>query len=633
MPISQLFPLSCSWKNHCVLLLLSLAFFSSATLAHAETVKVFFLVGQSNMEGKGNPLHLDTYRDDPLIKPTYASLKNGENWRVRDDVWITYPSKARGAKHGPLTVGYGTKEENSIGPEFGFGHTVGNAIKSPVLIIKIAWGGKSLAIDFRPPSAPPSEAELKATLNRLQKRNPETTLDDVKEQYGHYYREMIRHAKEELAAIPTRFPELKDAEVEIAGFVWHQGFNDIINRDLRENKYEDYTEWLGKFIRDVRKDLNSPQMPFVIGELSTGGIPNRGDFQIAQANAAKLDDLKGNVIFVPTAEYYDTAAHELYLKEYWKGTDEQKAKWMKVGNDRPYHYLGSGKTYYLKGVAFGDAILKAQKKSSEQSAVRVIKDVPYLGENRSEKLDLYLPATRSKTRTPAIVIVHGGGWFGGDKGAKREQNIGKTLAAAGYVCASVNYRLAKKKDDLATRLHEVWPGNLHDCQTAVRFLRKHADKYNIDPENIGAIGGSAGGHLVAVLAYVDETDGLDATGPYGEFSCRVQAVVPMYGVHDLVVQAKQRTNALSDADEEICKQASPVTWIDANDPPSLILHGTKDTTVPVKQSEILHEKLQASHAPSELIIIEGAPHSFHLQPKQKDLRETVIRFFDQHLKK
>ncbi len=338
------------------LLLLSVAVFST-TQVHAETVKVFFLVGQSNMEGKGNPIHLDTYREDPMIKPTYASLKDGDDWRVRDDVWITYPSKARGAKHGPLTVGYGTKGENSIGPEFGFGHTVGNAIDDPVLLIKVAWGGKSLAVDFRPPSAPPSEAELKATLERLQKRKPETTLDDVKELYGHYYREMIRHAKEELAAIPKRFPDLKDADVEIAGYVWHQGFNDIINRDLREDKYADYTKWLGDFIRDVRKDLNTPEMPFVIGELSTGGIPKRGDFQVAQANTAKLDGFEGNVVFVPTAEYYDTKAHELYEKNYWKGTDEQKAAWEKVGNDRPYHYLGSGKTYYLKGVAFGNAIL------------------------------------------------------------------------------------------------------------------------------------------------------------------------------------------------------------------------------------------------------------------------------------
>ena len=108
-------------------------------------------------------------------------------------------------------------------------------------------------------------------------------------------------------------------------------------------------------------NLDAANMPFVIGELSTGGIPNRGDFQIAQAKTAKAPAFQGNVVFVPTAEYYDTIAHELYKKGYWKGTDEQKAQWNRVGNDRPYHYLGSGKTYYLKGVAFGNATLKMQQ--------------------------------------------------------------------------------------------------------------------------------------------------------------------------------------------------------------------------------------------------------------------------------
>ena len=329
--------------------------------AEAKDVKVFFLVGQSNMEGKGNPIHLDTYKDDPLIKPTYAGLKDGDGWKVRDDVFITYPSKAGGAKHGPLTVGYGTKGEDSIGPEFGFGHTVGNAIDEPVVLIKIAWGGKSVAVNFRPPSEPPTKEELEAKLANIRKKKPDATLESVKEEYGHFYRETIRHAKEELAALGERFPKLKGYEPKIAGFIWHQGFNDIINRDLRANQYADYTKWLAAFIRDVRKDLGAPNMPFVIGELSTGGIPNRGDFQVAQANTAKLPEFKGNVVFVPTAEYYDTKAHEMYEKGFWKGTDEQKAQWQAVGNDRPYHYLGSGKTYYLKGVAFGEAVLKMMR--------------------------------------------------------------------------------------------------------------------------------------------------------------------------------------------------------------------------------------------------------------------------------
>lgn len=322
-----------------------------------ETVKVFFLVGQSNMEGKGNPIHLDTYRDDPLISPTYASLKDGEKWRVRDDVWITYPSKsarAGGPKHGPLTVGYGTKGEESIGPEFGFGHAIGNALEEPVLIIKIAWGGKSLAVDFRPPSMPPTDQEVAEMLEKARKKNPQTTEAETRDKFGFYYREMIRHANEELRDIESKFPELEGKPVEIAGFVWHQGFNDKVNRAQKTEQYASYTKRLTAFIQDVRKDIGQ-DMPFVIGELSTGGIPARDSFQVAQANTVK--QFEGDVVFVPTAEFYDTAAHELYEKGYWKGTDEQKAEWQRVGNDRPYHYLGSGKTYYLKGVAFADAML------------------------------------------------------------------------------------------------------------------------------------------------------------------------------------------------------------------------------------------------------------------------------------
>lgn len=270
--------------------------------------------------------------------------------------------------------------------------------------------------------------------------------------------------------------------------------------------------------------------------------------------------------------------------------------------------------------------------AADAASVRVVKDVAYLGEGRAEKLDLYLPAEKDGARHPAVVIIHGGGWQGGDKAAAREQNIGNTLAGAGYVCASINYRLAQKNDDIPTRLREVWPGMLHDCKTAVRFLRKNADEYRIDSDHIGAIGGSAGGHLVAILATTDAHDGLDPDGPYGEYSCRIQAVVPMYGVHDIVKQARLRNAELSDADEKLCREASPVTYATADDPPTLILHGTKDGLVPVEQSQILQDRLAALKVPSELLIIEGAPHSFHLQPKQQDLRSKVIGFFDRHLR-
>jgi len=271
----------------------------------------------------------------------------------------------------------------------------------------------------------------------------------------------------------------------------------------------------------------------------------------------------------------------------------------------------------------------------ELSQVRVKQDFSYLGEGRSEKLDLYLPDPRFQAGPyPAIVIIHGGGWHGGDKAATREQNIGNTLAKAGYVCASINYQLAKKESKFTDNLKQVWPRNLQDCKTAVRFLRKHANQYQIDTDHIGAIGGSAGGHLVAMLAVTGDDPEFEPQEPYTGFSSRIQAVVPMYGVHDLLAlaQSRDQLSSFSDGEKELCRQASAVNHLTKDDPPFLILHGTKDTLVPVEQSELLMAALQQGNVPAEILIIEGAPHSFHLQPRQQDLRSTVLGFFDRHLK-
>src|SRR6516225_9722231 len=115
--------------------------------------------------------------------------------------------------------------------------------------------------------------------------------------------------------------------------------------------------------------------------------------------------------------------------------------------------------------------------------VKIENNVAYLPPGRAEKLDLYLPSEEPKPgeKRPGIVIIHGGGWTGGDKGAKREINIGTTLAAHGYVCVSINYALASEG-------HPTWPRNLHDCKCAVRWLRKNAGRYQIDPDHIGVIG-------------------------------------------------------------------------------------------------------------------------------------------------
>lgn len=260
--------------------------------------------------------------------------------------------------------------------------------------------------------------------------------------------------------------------------------------------------------------------------------------------------------------------------------------------------------------------------------VKVVKDVSYLGDQRQEKADLYLPAHEADSGAhPAVVIIHGGGWTGGDKGAAREQNIGNTLAAQGYVCMSINYLLQPKEGE------RIWPRNLHDCKTAVRWLRANAGRLHIDKEHVGVIGGSAGGHLALMVGVTDQGSGLDPEGPYGDQSCAVQAVVDLYGpIADTARWNKTLVDRDCEEAPELCKQVTPLSHLDARDPPVLVMHGTADTTVELRDSEVLAAALRQAGIEHQLVIVEAAPHSFHLQPKQRDLRPLVLDFFGKHLK-
>ena len=270
-------------------------------------------------------------------------------------------------------------------------------------------------------------------------------------------------------------------------------------------------------------------------------------------------------------------------------------------------------------------------------------DVAYLPPGRKEKLDLYLPGNRPKSeRSPAVVIIHGGGWSGGDKSSSREFNIGTTLAKAGYVCASVEYWKGSPGR---------WPTNLHDCKNAVRFLRRHADRYQIDSNHLGVIGGSAGGHLALMVAYTPDVKELSPATPYAGISDAVQACVDMYGVTDLLTRqgtdadgtpnGKLREAGLFPAKRgenlEQWQLASPVSHVSPNCPPTLILHGQADTTVDREQSVELARKLADAGVEHRLIMIPKIGHTFDLQkwgqkPLPEDLRPVVVHFFDQHLK-
>jgi hypothetical protein len=309
----------------------------SSARAESGPVKVFILAGQSNMEGQGAISTLDWLGEDPTYGHLLAKIKNEDgSWKVRDDVWVYYPRARGGVKKGALGVGYGAGDEK-IGPELMFGHVMGDFFDNQVLLIKAAWGGKSLAVDFRPPSSGG--------------------------QTGPYYEQMLQIVRDVLGNLQEQFPQYDGQGYEIAGFVWFQGWNDMINAD----RVAEYETNMVNLIQDLRKELQVPNLPVVIGELGVGGTKSAeenvrmADIRKAQAAPADRPEFKGTVAVVATSEYWDEKAHGL-VEKYWirrKWVDEEAhEQFQRMGNQPPYHYLGSGKIFSLVGYGFGEAMKK-----------------------------------------------------------------------------------------------------------------------------------------------------------------------------------------------------------------------------------------------------------------------------------
>ncbi len=274
------------------------------------------------------------------------------------------------------------------------------------------------------------------------------------------------------------------------------------------------------------------------------------------------------------------------------------------------------------------AVLK--KKVVYPTTVKVQKDVAFLGETRKEKADIFTPLNHDITKPlPGIIVIHGGGFNDGDKARGRELNISENLTLQGYVCMSINYKLRRMKDQV------TWPQSVYDAKAAVRYMRKEAKNLGVDPEKIGVIGCSAGCNLSMMLATTGPTDGFDVVKdePYQDISPKVSCAIGFYGAvdlmnyHDMKMFAKTREEA-----PELYKKGSPMNYLDAKDAPMLLVHGTADVTVPLSQSESYLKVAKEKGANCTLEIIPGAPHTFDLQPKQRDLRPLVTAFFDQHLK-
>jgi hypothetical protein len=302
-----------------------------------KPVRVFILAGQSNMQGQGyiaaNPKRndgkgcLEFLVKDPATAARFKHLVGGDGkWVVRDDVWISYLDRK-----GPLTVGYGATPE-LIGPELGFGTVVGDAIDEPVLLIKCAWGGKSLAVDFRPPSSGKIPYSTGAKGDAEIQKDPAIV--------GKYYRETLALTKESLGKLNELVPGSQDRGYVLAGFGWHQGWNDRINQRFND----EYEKNLANFIRDIRKDLGVPALPFVIAETGMNGPdeknPRALSLMKAQAAVAEQAEFKENVAFVGT-------------RSFWRAKELSPSS-------QGYHWNTNAETYYIIGEAMGRAMLQLQ---------------------------------------------------------------------------------------------------------------------------------------------------------------------------------------------------------------------------------------------------------------------------------
>ena len=243
-----------------------------------------------------------------------------------------------------------------------------------------------------------------------------------------------------------------------------------------------------------------------------------------------------------------------------------------------------------------------------------LSDIPFLGADRKEKLDLYFPNGPKRLDRPAVVFIHGGGFTGGDKAEYRSASVSADLCRAGYVVVSCNYVLGPKSKE------GVWPQNIADCRNAVRWVRAHAKELGVNPDKIAVAGGSAGGYLALMVGLSD-----DKTGPGGDpaakVSAKVSAVIDMYGVVNFSKHGKGIVPGAALADQGAYL---PESQCDALDPAVLILHGTADTTVDITQSDDMAKALRSAKASYEYIVVDGAPHTFDLHPKGKGWKRTGI---------
>lgn len=386
---------------HCMKIAVVVGLMLGAIPAAAKPLKLFILAGQSNMQGHANVSTLDSMADDPKTVPILKEMRNADGTpRVCQRVWISSVGCAGDGwsdvieQTGKLTTGFGASP-SEIGPELTFGIYMEKALGEPILLIKTAWGGRSLHTDFRPPSAGPyvwSDFELARREER--RENVEKQKAEKIKDTGVFYRHMIEHVKKVVADVKRVVPEYDPQQgYELAGFVWFQGWNDLVSTwTYPNNNYEEYGRLLEMFIRDVRKDLSAPKMPFLIGVIGVSGDKAGADIRAlrkAQVAPTLLPEFQGNVVTVQTAPFWDdnldalqqriekfdarmdqeakknpnlTAAERDQARKQAMGESftPEELKRLKGISNGGYHYLGAARILAPIGKAFAEAMARLQ---------------------------------------------------------------------------------------------------------------------------------------------------------------------------------------------------------------------------------------------------------------------------------